>query len=150
MGDSKYTFSECTGSTMPVMTYGSICLVPSERQNFFYYKLPPASYWAKKNWFVFFVFVLVVLLVVAGIGFQCTRWHRRIRNRHERELRDKRVDGMLRMMSNSYQISSDRKAEAEVKSASRQRREESVGRGEAFGWHSDSASSSDEAERRHA
>lgn len=102
-------------SIMSVTSYGAICVEPADMQGDFVYRIPSVGKWFQDNWYVIFIVALVVVLCIVSTVLQCVRWCHRIRNRHEREERDKRVDGMIRMMSSSIRpIRSSSKATREV------------------------------------
>ncbi|KPA76400.1 unspecified product [Leptomonas pyrrhocoris] len=91
-------------SVISTTAYGALCVEPAAPQNQFVFYLPSVATWFKDNWYVIFIVALVVVLCVVAIALQCIRWSRRLRHRHERELRDKRVGGLLRMVSTSFRV----------------------------------------------
>lgn len=91
-----------------VSVLGYLCLEPAEIQNEVIVPMPTVGQWFASNWYVIFIVVLCFVLGLVGCVFQSFRWYRRIKHRHEREHRDKRVDHMLRAVSSLYRTRSDR------------------------------------------
>ncbi|KPI89667.1 hypothetical protein ABL78_1248 [Leptomonas seymouri] len=102
------TIPDCSAderrSQLSLNGYATICLEPAANQNTFSYSLPSIASWFSRNWYVIFILVFVAVLSTATIILQVIRWLRRIAHRHEREEKDKRVDGLVRMVSSSFRF----------------------------------------------
>lgn len=85
-------------------SYGAICVEPADRQGQLVFYLPTVGTWFKDNWHIIFIIALVVALAIVAVSLQAIRWYRRLQHRHERAERDKRVDGMVRMVSSSFRF----------------------------------------------
>ncbi|KAL7704723.1 hypothetical protein N2W54_003611 [Lotmaria passim] len=105
------TLPNCFYSVISV-DVANLCLVAADDQGAWRKNMPSAGDWARSNWYVFLVVGLVLALAIAGIAMSAVRWCRRIEHRHRRELRNKRVDGMIRIISASFHGTLSRRSSA--------------------------------------
>lgn len=106
-------------STLPACFYsimaidvGHLCMEAAENQGLWKKNMPTTSDWVRSNWYVFFVVALVIALSIVGITLSAVRWCRRIEHRHKREERNKRVNGMFRLVSASFHGTLSRRGSA--------------------------------------
>ncbi|KAK7198877.1 hypothetical protein NESM_000854200 [Novymonas esmeraldas] len=102
----------------PITSYGKLCMEPAVDQNKMWYDMPTVRSWSRSFWYVWFIIGLIIAFCIIGCIFQSLRWYRRIKHRHERESRSKRVDGLLRVVSSMYRKKSDLMAQTQSQAQS--------------------------------
>lgn len=85
-----------------VSKYGTLCMEPAAEKNRLLYTMPTVKSWSRDLWYVWLIVGIIVVLGGIGCAFQCFRWHRRIKHRHERGERHRRTNGMLFLMSSLH------------------------------------------------
>lgn len=103
------TLPECFYAIM-VIDAGHLCVEAAADQGLWRKNMPTVMDWVRSNWYIFVVIGVVVLLSLIGITLSAVRWCRRIQHRHHRAQRNKRVDGMLRLVSASFHGTLSRKS----------------------------------------
>ncbi|KAG5483513.1 hypothetical protein CUR178_07834 [Leishmania enriettii] len=104
--DDEITLPDCNRNLgrheYVVAGYGSLCMEPAAGQSRVLYRVPTLKSWSRNFWYVWLIVLLLIAFGVIGCAFQSLRWYRRLQHRYEREVRSKRVDGMVRLMRSIY------------------------------------------------